>query len=67
MYLVSAAVCLPCLAGCITVIICFLNMTGVIRPEHHHGVFDIPILSKLANEGAIFDPNGNMNMVVSVV
>jgi len=42
-------------------------MTGVIRPEHHGGAFDIPMLSQLANEGAIFDPASNMNMVISVV
>ena len=42
-------------------------MTGVIRPEHHGGFFDIPWMSAMANEGAIFDPNGNMNMVISVV
>lgn len=42
-------------------------MTGVIRPEHHGGVFDIPALSTLANEGNIFDPAGNMNMVISCV
>ena len=34
-YLISAVICIPCLGLCIFVIICFLNMTGVIRPEHH--------------------------------
>jgi hypothetical protein len=67
LYFVSFLVCIPCLAACIFIIICFLNMTGVIRPEHHGGVFDIPALSTLANEGNIFDPAGNMNMVVSIV
>lgn len=67
LYAVSAAVCLPCLFACIFIIICFLNATGVIRPEHHGGVFDIPMLSCLANDGAIFDPNGNLNMLVSVL
>lgn len=66
-YFVSAAVCIPCLALCIFVIICFLNMTGVIRPEDHGGFFDIPTLSSMANEGAIFDPESNMNMVIGGV
>ena len=48
-------------------IICFLNMTGVIRPEHHQGFFDIPMLSSMADPGAIFDPESNMNMVISGV
>jgi hypothetical protein len=30
-------------------------------------MFDIPIFSRLANEGAIFDPEGNLNMVASIV
>ena len=67
LYLVSLSICVPCLIACICVIICFLNATGVIRPEHHGGLFDIPVLSALANEGAIFDPASNMNMVISVV
>ena len=66
-YLVSFAICLPCLFSCMCIIVCFLNLTGVIRPEHHGGFFDIPWMSAMANEGAIFDPNGNMNMVISVV
>jgi anoctamin-10 len=67
LYAVSFAICIPCLAACICVIICFLNMTGVIRPEHHGGVFDIPCLSALANPGAIFDPLGSMNMVAAAI
>lgn len=67
LYAVSLAVCLPCLGACIFIIICFLNCTGVIRPEHHGGVFDIPMFSSLANPGSIFDPECNMNMVVSIV
>jgi hypothetical protein len=67
LYLVSFTLCIPCMIACLGVIVCFLNMTGVIRPEHHGGVFDIAILSAMANEGAIFDPNGNMNMVISAV
>lgn len=42
-------------------------MTGVIRPEHHQGFFDIPALSKMANQGAIFDPEENLNMVAGGV
>ena len=48
------------------IIVCFLNCTGVIRPEHHGGVFDMPVLSRLADEGAIFDPNSYMNFVPSI-
>jgi hypothetical protein len=65
--MVSAVICLPCLGACIFVIICFLNMTGVIRPEHHQGFFDIPMLSSMSDPGAIFDPESNMNIVISGV
>lgn len=66
-YLFSALICIPCLGLCMLVIVCFLNMTGVIRPEHHEGFFDIPYLSNMANPGAIFDPESNLNMVVGGV
>jgi hypothetical protein len=48
------------------VIVAFLNMTGVIRPESKHNFLDIPVLSRLANPGAIFDPEGYTNMVAGV-
>lgn len=66
-YLVSLLICLPCLAGCIGVTICFLNLTGVIRPKDHGGAFDIPQLSSLADEGAIFDPEGYPCMAIGIV
>jgi len=65
-YLQSFLVCFPCWCVCCYVIVCFLNATGVIRPIHHGGYFDIPYLSSMADDGAIFDPEGNMNMVVSI-
>jgi len=49
------------------VIICFLNATGAIRPENHGGAFDIPILSQLADPGAIFDPESNMNILAGII
>ena len=45
----------------------FLNATGVIRPDHHGGAFDIPQLSHLADEGAYLDPEGNMNMGAAIL
>lgn len=60
-------VCLPCLGGCILVIIAFLNATGVIRPEDHGGAFNMPFLSKLADSGAIFDPDSNACMILGIV
>ena len=65
-YLMSFAICFPCWCLCCFIIVCFLNATGVIRPHHHSGLFDIKSLSVLADEGQIFDPEGNMNMVVSI-
>ena len=44
----------------------FLNATGVIRPHHHGGFFDMPYLSHMADEGQIFDPEGNANMVLAI-
>jgi len=66
MYLKSFLVCFPCWCVCCFVIVCFLNATGVIRPHHHGGLFDFPLLSGLADDGAIFDPNYNANMAVSI-
>ena len=66
-YLKSFLVCFPCWCVCCLVIVAFLNATGVIRPDHHGGFFDMPVLSKLADEGNIFDPDSNMNMLVSIL
>jgi len=49
------------------VIVCFLNMTGAIRPDHHGGAFDMPMLSKLADPGAIFDPESNINILGGIL
>ena len=65
-YIQSALICIPCWMFCCWVIVCFLNATGVIRPHHHGGLFDMPSLSVLADEGQVFDPEYNMNMVVSI-
>jgi anoctamin-10 len=65
-YFKSFFICFPCWCLCCLVIVCFLNATGVIRPHHHGGLFDIASLSVLADAGQIFDPDGNMNMVVSI-
>jgi len=66
LYLKSFAECFVCWLGCCFGIICFLNMTGAIRPDHHGGMLDIPFLSRLANEGSVFDPEGRLNIVVSI-
>mmetsp|Transcript_109324 Transcript_109324/g.151302 ORF Transcript_109324/g.151302 Transcript_109324/m.151302 type:complete len:384 (+) Transcript_109324:503-1654(+) len=66
-YLQSFAICFPCWCVACFVIVIFLNMTGVIRPEHHHGAFNIPIFSKMADPGAIFDPESNVNMVACIL
>lgn len=65
-YFKSFWICFPCWCVCCLIIVIFLNATGVIRPHHHGGYFDMPSVSKLADEGEIFDPNFNMNMVVSI-
>lgn len=66
LFALSFAICIPCLIGALFVIVCFLNASGVIRPDHHGGFFDIPFLSSLADEGAIFDPESNMNLVAAI-
>lgn len=63
----SFAVCFPCWSFACFVIVIFLNMTGVIRPEHHGGAFNIPIFSAMADPGAIFDPESNVNMVACIL
>lgn len=65
-YVQSFLVCFPCWVGCCFIIVAFLNATGVIRPHHHSGWFDMPSLSKLADEGALFDPEGNANMIAAI-
>lgn len=66
-YVKSFLVCFPCWCICCLIIVAFLNATGVIRPDHHGGFFDIPSLSTLANDGNVFDPESNMNMAVSIL
>ena len=56
---------MPCLFGAMMVIIAFLKMTGVLRPEKQ-AFFDIPALSRLADPGAIFDPNGYTNLLPAI-
>jgi anoctamin-10 len=53
------------MAAALSVIISFLNMTGVIRPTAN-SIFDIPFLSSLADPGEIFDPEGYTNMLPSI-
>ena len=60
-------VCAPFLLFALFVIVCFLNMTGAIRPDHHGGAFDMPMLSKLADPGAIFDPESNINILGGIL
>lgn len=48
------------------VIVAFLNATGVIRPCEEGSILDIPSLSRLADPGAIFDPEGYANMVPAI-
>lgn len=65
LYFRSLCICLPCMAAAMSVIVAFLNMTGVIRPGRH-AYFDIPWLSSLADPGEIFDPEGYANMIPSI-
>lgn len=65
-YVLSFLICTPCLVLALIVIIAFLNASGVIRPDHHGGAFDMPMLSALANEGAIFDPEASLCMFVGI-
>jgi hypothetical protein len=65
-YTISFIICFPCWCVCCLIIVAFLNATGVIRPDHHGGAFDIPELSHLADPGNYCDPEGNINMVVSI-
>ena len=67
LYIQSFLICFPCWCAVCLIIIAFLNVTGVIRPGHHGGFFDIPALSKLADEGDWCDPNGYLNMAVAIL
>lgn len=66
LYFKSFCIVIPCMGAALTVIVAFLNMTGVIRPTGKHGFLDMPFLSHLADPGAIFDPEGYTNMVPSI-
>lgn len=66
LYFKSLCICLPCLGAAMAVIVAFLNATGVIRPTKEASMFDIPSLSKLADPGALFDPEGYMNMGAAI-
>ena len=49
------------------IIVAFLNVTGVIRPDHHGGAFDIPALSHLADHGNWCDPDSYLTMLLGIV
>ena len=61
LYFKSFLICMPCLFTAMMVIIAFLNLTGVIRPGKSK-FFDIPFLSRYADPGQLFDPDGYCNM-----
>ena len=67
LYLQSFLICFPCWCIVLLVIVAFLNITGVIRPDHHGGAFDIPALSQLADAGNWCDPDGYLNMAMAIL
>ena len=67
LYFQSFLICFPCWCLVLLVIVAFLNITGVIRPDHHGGFFDIPALSQLADVGNWCDPDGYLNMIMSIL
>jgi anoctamin-10 len=67
LYVQSFIICFPCWCAVCFIVVAFLNVTGVIRPGHHGGAFDIPFLSAMADEGATFDPEGYANMGMAIV
>lgn len=66
-YIESFFICLPFFIVILFVMICFLNLTGVIDPYKHNAFLHIDVLAHLCAKGAIFDPNGSMAAVISIV
>lgn len=62
-YILSVLICLPCWFLSCFIIVCYLNATGVIVEGERDGWLNIPMFSKYAEPGAIFDPEGYLNLV----
>lgn len=66
-YLQSIFICLPFFALAFGAQIIFLNLTGIITPNHKRASWLIPQLANLATPGALFDVNSNMAILISIL
>jgi hypothetical protein len=65
-YLFSFLISLPALLVSLFVNICFLNLSGFIKPQMNSGL-EIEMLGRLSEKGRIFDVDGTLNTVVVIV
>jgi hypothetical protein len=65
-YLISFLVSLPCLMFALFVNICFLNLSGFIRP-HMGSFFEIPFLLQFSEEGQLFAPGSFLNTLIGII
>lgn len=66
-YVQSLFICLPFFIVVVFVVVCFLNLTGVVDAHTHGGLFHIEVLSDLTLEGRLFDLNSNMQLLISLL
>ena len=66
-YVKSFFICLPAFLFVFFVIVCFLNLTGIIDATVHGGLFHIESLAKCSLEGQIFDINTNWAFIPSIL
>jgi hypothetical protein len=65
-YMQSFIMCAPYFGIAFGAQIIFLNLTGIITPSHKQASWLIPQLADLAVEGAFFDVNSNMAILISI-
>lgn len=66
-YFKSFLICAPAFIVVLLVIVCFLNLTGVINAKVHGGLFHIETLSQYSMEGRAFDRNSNWALIPSMM
>ena len=66
-YVISFFICLPPFIFVFIVIVVFLNLTGIIDPSKHGGLFHMHTFCSLSYEGALFDVNTNWAFIPSIL
>lgn len=66
-YLQSVAICTPFFLLVFLIIVTFLNIGGIVDPDTHGGFLHIETFHALSAEGALFDPNGSLALIPTII